>query len=107
MICVLANRFKRNVESEKDYETKQPNREWEWKNENPVVCKHFLNVSSWQQNKKSENWKTCRRAEAGWPVELMKKSPKMWPDHFFVKISTRLLPCKKVAQNLDYVLFLI
>jgi hypothetical protein len=36
---------------------------------------------------------------AGWPDELVKKSPKMWPSPCFGNINICLLPCEKVAQT--------
>jgi hypothetical protein len=39
---------------------------------------------------------------AGLPDEFVKKSPKLLPSHFFVKIDALLFPWKKIPENLGY-----
>jgi hypothetical protein len=37
-----------------------------------------------------------------WPDELVKKSPKTWPNPFLVKYTTKFLPRKKAAQKYGF-----
>jgi hypothetical protein len=44
--------------------------------------------------------------KAGWPEEILKKSPKKFPNPFFAKISTRLISRKKVAKIFEQLMWL-
>jgi hypothetical protein len=41
-------------------------------------------------------------SQTGWPDLIVKRSPKMWPTHFFVHIYTQLLPLQKKPKYLGY-----